>query len=506
MKKFLNLCLLACLCILATICMPTKGAIASASDVVVNGVYIEDVNISGMSKSEAQAAIEAYIEELKQKGVAILVDDEVVYGTIGDMGLTYDYGECLEEALGLGKNGNLIKRYKDLKDIEHGNVIYNITFAFDKAAIEEYVETACSVYNIAPVNASMVRENSEFSYTAHKIGRKVNIEQTRDKIYEALAEWNKMDVVVEAIVEDDMPLYTLEDVQKCNAILGSFSTSYTTSSANRSGNLANGAKLINGTVVYPGDTFSAYQELAPIDTSNGYFMAGAYQSGKVIDSVGGGVCQVSTTLYNAVLFAELEIVERQPHSMSVSYVPLSQDAAIAGTYKDFKFKNNSSVPIYIEGYTRNKVIYFNIWGAETRPANRTIKFESVEVQKTNPGADIITKDKSKPTTYRKVTQSAHYGYKAELYKIIYIDGVESERVLINKSNYQAAPAYITIGTKVEEKPEKEETEEEADKDDKKEDAEVETDTKPSSTKPSKDETTDKNQTDSKEEDLVPEEE
>lgn len=94
-----------------------------------------------------------------------------------------------------------------------------------------------------------------------------------------------------------------------------------------------------------------YETVAPFTAENGYAMAGSYLNGEVVDSMGGGICQVSTTLYNAVLRAELEVVERSPHSMTVHYVELSEDAAIAGTYKDFKFKNSTDYPIYIEGYT-----------------------------------------------------------------------------------------------------------------------------------------------------------
>lgn len=446
MKKLIKYCSCILACVFFLFCFPMIGK-AEASEKIVNGVYIDQVNISGMTQKEAEAAVSAYVDELKQKGVAILVDQEVVYATVGDMGMTFDYGNCLEEALGLGQEGNLIKRYKDLKDIEHGNVVYPMTISFDKDKITEFVQIECAAYDIAPINAGLKRSNGAFVYTNHKVGRKVNVNETSNIIYSILLnQWDRMDVIVEAIVEDSLPKYMLEDVEKCNTIIGSFSTNYKTSSENRAGNLANGARLINGSVLYPGETFSAYEKLAPIDSSNGFYVAGAYSSGKVVDSVGGGVCQVSTTLYNAVLAAELEIVQRQEHSMSVSYVPLARDAAIAGTYKDLKFKNNTKVPIYIEAYTKNRDIYFNVWGYEDRPSNRTIEFESVTLLKTDPPADVITKDSSKPNTYYKVTQSAHYGYKTELYKVVYIDGVEKERVLINKSSYQSAPSYVTIGT------------------------------------------------------------
>ena len=115
--------------------------------------------------------------------------------------------------------------------------------------------------------------------------------------------------------------------------------------------------------------------------------------------------------------AELEVVERQPHSMTISYVDLSRDAAIAGTYKDFKFRNNTEYPILVEAYTKGRKITFNIWGYETRDTkNRKIVYETKILNKVDPPDDVITEDPTKPTSYHKVTQSAHTGYTAELYK------------------------------------------------------------------------------------------
>ena len=105
--------------------------------------------------------------------------------------------------------------------------------------------------------------------------------------------------------------------------------------------MENGCRLIDGFVLYPGEEFSAYGAVSPFTKENGYFMAGSYVDGKVVDSLGGGICQVSTTLYNAVLLSELEVTERHNHSMIVSYVEPSADAAISeSSGKDFKFVNN----------------------------------------------------------------------------------------------------------------------------------------------------------------------
>ena len=229
-------------------------------------------------------------------------------------------------------------------------------------------------------------------------------------------------------------------------VLGSFTTAYTSSGASRCANVENGCKLVNGTVIYPGEEFSFYTAVAPFSEKNGYYMAGSYVSGKVVDSLGGGICQVSTTLYNAVLLAELDVTERHNHSMVVSYVARSADAAIAESAgKDFRFVNNLDYPVYIEGYTSGKKLTFNIYGKETRDPNRTVSFESEELEVINPPADLIYADASKPVGYI-VSDSAHTGYKARLWKIVKENGVEVSRTQVNSSNYKMVPRSATVGT------------------------------------------------------------
>ncbi len=429
------------------------AATASAEEkdnTICKGVFIDEVDVSGMTEEQAKEAVDQFVGGLKNKGIAIMVGENVVYSTMGDLGYTAEESDGIEQALALGKSGNLIKQYKDMKDIEQGSVVFPLSYSVDEKKIKKLVSEDVSAYNIKPVNAKISRENGEFVYTEHVVGSKVNVDKTTDKVKEAVLSWNRQDLIVDAIVEDDMPEYTKEDVEQCKDLLGEYTTDFSTSTTDRAGNVSNGAKLINNTVLYPGDTFSAYKVLTPFTKENGYFVAGAYLQGKVIDSVGGGACQVTTTLYNAVLMSELEVVERQPHSMTISYVDLSRDAAIAGTYKDFKFKNDTDYPILIEGVTRGRKITFKVWGKELRDKKkRKIDYVTVVLSETPPPKDDITKDPTQPTSYQKVTQAAHTGYKAELYKVVYENGIEVSRTLVNKSNYSAAPKYITVGTKKE---------------------------------------------------------
>lgn len=455
-KNIITIILLFVICLFSTV-ISTKVMAASEDETITKGVYIDSVHLGGMTADEAKQAVKDYVDNLKAKKITVKIDDNTEVITLEKLGYNYKENDFIDQALQIGKSGNLIRRYKELKDTEEANLVYNLEFSINDKELKEFVKEKCSEYNIKAKSAAVKRESGNFVYTDHKVGRKLNVEKTLEVIKSSLTDgWNQEDLSLDAIVEDDMPKYTKEDVEKCNTKLGSFQTTYTTSSADRAGNLANGARLINNTVLYPGDVFSAYEKLTPFTVSNGYFEAGAYSNGKVIDSIGGGACQVTTTLYNAVLLSELEVVERQPHSMTISYVDLSRDSAIAGTWKDLKFKNDTKSPILIEAYTSGRTITFNIWGDETRDTkNRTIKFETVVLDEKTPGKDVVTKDPTKPTTYSLTTQSAHTGYVAELYKIVYENGVEVSRTRVNKSVYNATPRYVTVGTMEveEEKPE-----------------------------------------------------
>lgn len=428
-----------------------KPVYAAAGDNsgICSGVSVDQVDVSGMTEKDAQAAVTDLVKSLQGKVITITVGNKTVDKTMGDLGYTANVMDVVEEAVHYGRTGNLIKRYKELKDAGQGNVTLPLTFTYDESKIKNIVKKDVSAYNMEPVNAGVSIKNGKLLYTDEVSGSKVNVEDTTKLIIDAVKNWNRQDITVNSVVDADMPVYTKDIVQKCDTVLGSYTTQYASSAQGRAANLANGARLINNTVIYPGETFSAYKYLSPFTVANGYYVAGAYLKGKVIDSVGGGACQVTTTLYNAVLNAELEIIERQSHSMTISYVDLSRDAAIAGTSKDFKFKNNTDVPILIQAWTQDRRITFRIWGHETRDtANRTIKFVTKILSKTNPSTDVVTKDPSMPTTYRKVTTPAHIGYRAQLYKVIYENGAEVSRTLVNTSYYQAAARCITIGTKV----------------------------------------------------------
>jgi hypothetical protein len=180
---------------------------------------------------------------------------------------------------------------------------------------------------------------------------------------------------------------------------------------------------------------------------------------ELTDGAGGGVCQVSTTLYNAVLKAELQVDERHPHTLTVSYVDRSKDAAIAEGLFDFRFTNDTEYPIYIEGWAGGGSISFAIYGHDTRPSNRTIEFVSKTIETYEPDEPEKIMDDTLEEGKTVTEVEAHTGYYAELWKNIYIDGVLTDSVRVNQSQYQKTRGKIRVGTKkVEENTEEQTTE------------------------------------------------
>ena len=434
--------------VMAAFIMVVSMPVHARGDKIESGIYVNDMDLSGMTIEEARQTIESYVESYKDTQITMHVSDEgSITATASELGLKWGNEEILEEAASFGRDGDILRCYKELKDLEYQNKTYQISFDFDKDKISSFIEENAGQYNQEAVNASLTKTETGFQVTEGQSGIVVDTAASADAVYDHLVnEWDGTGCDVDLVVVVDEPAGTAEDLAKVKDVLGTFTTSYSTSGGSRSANVANGCSLINGTTLYPGEEFSAYEAVAPFTEANGYYMAGSYLNGQVVDSLGGGICQVSTTLYNAVLLSELEVTERYNHSMIVTYVDPSADAAIAeSSGKDFKFKNNTEYPIYIEGTTTpDKQITFTIYGVETRSSNREVSYESVVLERINPDTEVIYQDASRPVGYCSV-QSAHIGYKAQLWKVVRENGVEVSREQVNSSSYMKAPRTATVG-------------------------------------------------------------
>ncbi len=422
----------------------------SNSSTVKNGVTIEGVDVSGMDRQQVQETVDGMIRDMRNAIVTMhgRSDDQTVTVQAGNLGLKWSNTEMVDEIMKLGHAPNIIARYKESKDLEKNGAAYHIDLDFDRDMIRRFIEVNCTVYNTAPEEARLRRENGTFVVTGGATGYAVDESGSADSFYSFLKdEWAGKDIDLSLEFIKKEPRNKAEDLVRVRDLLGTYTTNYSSSNSERSSNIANGCRLIDGSVVAPGEEFSVLWHITPFTEANGYKLAGSYLGDEVVDSLGGGICQVSTTLYNALIRAELQITARSNHSMIVGYVQPSEDAAIAESAgMDLKFVNNLDYPVYIEGLIWNKSITFNVYGVETRPAGRRVSFESETLEVIPTEGSRVKRDPEKDVGYVSAAYG-HTGYKAQLWKIITGSDGQVSRELFNKSTYNMTPMIITVGTR-----------------------------------------------------------
>ncbi len=431
------------------LCLMPKMGVSATAQLALSGVTIGGTDVSGKTSSEINEIVKNQVQDANQATIMVhCVDDSVAEISPQDIGIKWTNQDIAEEVVGVGKRGNVVERYKARKDLMRSGMNYALQYDFNKDLIKAFVEQQSEEYNRDAKNLSLERTEGGFDVVGGQSGVVIDVAAATDYMYNYLvSDWNGRSCEITLPVKEEAPMGSEEQLREVRDIIGTYTTSYKTSGADRSQNVANGCRLVDGTLLYPGEEFSMYNTIKPFSVENGYRMAGSYVNGMVVDSLGGGICQVSTTLYNAVLKAELEVVERNNHSMIVSYVDPSADAAISESAgKDFRFVNNTDCPIYIEGYTTSdKQITFNIYGKETRPSNREVKYVSEVLETIHPDCENIIPSSQFPVGYCTV-QSAHIGYKARLHKIVTVDGAEQSREVVNESNYKMVPRTAVVGT------------------------------------------------------------
>ena len=398
--------------------IPVKEA---AAGTLPSGFSVGGFELAGLSEEEAAQKIEEYVSSISGQSIILTIDGNEIATTAEELGFSWTNREEIEAAEAEYAGGNLLRRYLNQKRLEQTPVELEIETSVDAGKVEEFVESHLSPYTREAQDAVLTRENGEFRLTESAVGMEVDISATKKALDEAIQGGLDAPVKVAAVVTETQPTRSTEELATVQDVLGTFSTTFSTGNVSRSKNLRTGASKVDGTVLMPGEEFSAYTWLTPFTIENGYAAAGSYANGQVVDTVGGGACQLCTTLYNAALLSELEITQRQNHSMVVGYVKPSQDSAIAGTVKDLKFKNSNDTPIYLEGVVNGGKLTFTIYGKETRPANREIKFVSETVSVKDPGEPIMKQDPSLAPGAQVKEQSAHQGIQSRLWKYVYVD-------------------------------------------------------------------------------------
>lgn len=301
------------------------------------------------------------------------------------------------------------------------------------------IEKIYNEIHTEPKNAYIIKEPFELHLDEDGIDFAISMEEAQKLLQENNTEYSiplkytKANVTINDLGEDAFPHN-----------LGYFTTRYDETNVNRSTNLKLAVKKINGTILKPGETFSYNKVVGERTVANGFKQAIVYANGGMEAGLGGGICQISSTLYNSVIFANLEIVERKNHSLPVSYVPLGRDATVSYGSIDFKFKNNRSYPIKIEATASSGIVKISILGIEEK-TEYDVTFQTEKLQSIAYTTQYIN-DSSLAKGTQVVKQAGSYGYKYRTYKIVSLNGSVVEKVLLSTDTYNPQKRIIRVGT------------------------------------------------------------
>lgn len=306
---------------------------------------------------------------------------------------------------------------------------------FDELYKEVFVEKKDASYS--------QKDDGKVEYLEEIIGRSFNQEAAENEYLNL-----KNDETMKIDIIKDEPKVTTANLENVlfGDVLATYKTNYNASNVDRSTNLAVAAKNINGKILLPGEEFSYNKEVGERTYANGFKDAHVFAGGKVVDGLGGGICQISSTLYNSVLMANLEITERKNHMMYPEYVKPSLDATVVWGSIDFKFKNNRETPIKIVVTVKNGVATATIYGKKVK-GEPIVELESV-IEKTINYTTVTEYDANMEEGKSVVTQSPVNGYVSKAYKILKDEnGKQISRTLISSDTYRQTSKIVTVGTK-----------------------------------------------------------
>ena len=479
------------------------------NDKIMSGISIAGIDMSGLTKEEATSKLELMYNEKKEKEINLKYEEYVSSLNPTLMEVNYEIEKAVGEAYSIGKKSNIFQNNYEILFTLIGkkNIPINMTLNEEvtRQTIEDIgvnipgivIESSYSVedeeliitkgtagikvdtdnlLNIVKEKLNDIYSNDDYIEipVIYKEPEPIDIEKIHEEIYKeaqdayiteepfaVYPEVEGIDFDVEAaktILQEEKEEYiipliitkpniTLTDIgeKAFPDELSTFTTRYDVSDKDRTTNLELACEKLNGKVILPGETFSYNQTLGARTASAGYKNAKIYVSGEVVDGIGGGICQISSTLYNAVLMANLEIVERRNHQFVTSYVPAGRDATVVYGSTDFKFKNTRQYPVRLVATAKNGIATISVYGIKEQ-TEYTFSFSTKTIASI-PYTTKYVEDSSLAEGTEKIKQKGANGLKTETYITKMLDGKVISTTLLSKDTYNAMTRIILKGTK-----------------------------------------------------------
>lgn len=412
------------------------------------GITLEGSPLSGLTLDDALDKYGRQIGDvamstqltINARGNSYVIDSSAVQ-------MNSNLQAMLSEAYAIGRSGSLDERYASIQYLAANGLDFSLDRGWNDSTLSAKIKEIADAVYVKGKNATVEDfdpDSGKFTFSGEVTGYKLDADDLYRQITQAIANGN-VTATIEAKVDEIQPEYDIEYMKEHFGRI-SMEKTHTTSDRNRNKNISLATALFDGMRVDPGETVSFNKVTGRREESKGYKPAGAYSGGVFVEEPGGGVCQVSTTLYNAVVKADLQIIDRSPHNRPSGYIGIGLDAAVNYPSQDFAFKNNTDFPIFISASFHDREIVFKIYGHQMDDGVY-IMLESEKTETLYPPAGIKDKPNRNMPTGTSRIEKAREGAKAVSYKVYYDrDNNEIKREVLDHSTYNAAPAYNMIGT------------------------------------------------------------
>ena len=432
-------------------------------DVFAPNIVVDGINIGGMTANEGITAVRNHAQEVAGSWYLRLVLDgePCAVITADSLGLSFHVDSALNNAWALGKRGTIFDRQEELHRVMEEGVVYSSAMTdADTHVVDSVLSTLASSLYIAPQNASLagvdISRTNPFTFHEESNGRWLDVAPIREQILEKIAMLESGDIPI--VVTPLYPSVTVASLQDQYTLRSSYYTIInSTSEENRNANIARACELINGKVLNPGATFSFNGAVGERTMENGFFSAPEYANGEHVTGIGGGVCQVSSTVYLAALTSGLQITNRAAHSMKVNYTEYSLDATVYWAYGrkvDLTFKNTTDSTLYLKAYvgkdpsgkTNRKACIVSIYGPSL--GNISYGLESRVIEEIPKEFETRVDTDATYVTYSDKTYVLQEGYDgviSEGYLLKYENGILSEQIKLSRDEYKPSNKIVYVG-------------------------------------------------------------
>jgi Uncharacterized vancomycin resistance protein len=411
--------------------------------VMLSGITISGINVGNLSRDEAKTIVGHEINRLENQTIKLNTGKTPIEVTLKDLGLTVSPDSALQKAYDLGRTGSLGNKLSAKLSASKG-VNFDLSHTWDDKKMKEFLDKTLAKYNNPAIDASfdITPQNTMAIKSEH-----AGLVYSQDELTSQIKNINISKPIPELNVtfKDQLPQITaqqLED-QKISGLLASYTTHFDPSQTARSDNVRIAAKALDRAVIKPGDILSFNKIVGERTVQGGYKDAYIIVNGQFVPGLAGGICQVSSTLYNTGLLANLQVTQRSNHDLAISYVPLGQDATVAYPDLDLKFNNNTGGYLLIRTSTTSNSLTIDLYG-KAKPGQEVIITNKTESE--IPPEEQRNVDETLGHGASVVKQRGQPGYIVNSTRTIKMNGKVVSSEPLNKSVYKALPTIIAVGS------------------------------------------------------------